>query len=67
MVKYNLQSAFNKIKNLITSGRGVDYVKRGVSLFNDIKNDYSNPAMGKRGKKRRSTPKMGKRRMRKRK
>lgn len=64
MAKYNLKSAIEKIGRVFTSGRGMDYFRRAKGLYNDVKNDYSNPAMGKRRKGRRSTPKMGRRRRR---
>lgn len=63
MAKYNFKSALEKIGRVVGSGRGADYFKRAKSLFTDVKNDYSNPAMGKRRRKR-STPKMGRRRRR---
>lgn len=59
MAKYNFKSALSKIGRVIGSGRGMDYFKRAKSLFEDVKNDYSNPAMGRK-RRRRSTPKMGK-------
>jgi len=63
MVKYSLKGAIGKIGRVISSGRGLDYFKRAQGLFSDIKNDYSNPAMGGRKRRRRkSTPKMGRRR-----
>lgn len=62
MAKYNFKSALEKIGRVVKSGRGLDYFRRAKSLFSDVKNDYSNPAMGKR--RRRSTPKMGRRRRR---
>lgn len=71
MVKYDLKSALGKLERVVSSGRAGNYYNRakglfqgGKSLFNDIKSDYSNPAMGKRRRKRRSTPKMGRRRRR---
>jgi len=72
MAKYNFKSAINKIDRLITSGRAGKYYDRAKRMFkdgsafvNDIKNDYSNPAMGKKRRHRkRSTPKMGRRRRR---
>lgn len=59
MANYNLKSAISKIGRVIGSGRGMDYFKRAKSLFSDLKNDYSNPDMGRKRRKR-STPKMGK-------
>lgn len=71
MVKYNFKSAIDKIGRVVGSGRGANYFNKakqlfegGRGLYNDIKNDYSNPAMGRRRRKRRSTPKMGRRRRR---
>ena len=52
MAKYNLKSAISKIGRVIGSGRGMDYFKRAKSLFNDVRNDYSNPSMGKKRRKR---------------
>ena len=74
MAAYNLKSALAKIGRVVGSGRGVNYFNRakqlfegGQGLFNDVKNDYSNPAMGRRKRKaKRSTPKMGKRKRRRR-
>ncbi len=63
MPKYSFKEAIGKIGRVIKSGRGADYYRRAKGLFNDVKNDYSNPSMGRR--KRRSTPKMGRRRRRK--
>lgn len=65
MAKYDFKSALGKIGRVIGSGRGADYFNRAKSLFTDLKNDYSNPAMGKRRKRgKRSTPKMGRRKRR---
>ena len=71
MAKYDLKSAIDKIGRVFSSGRAANYFNRakglyegGKSLYNDAKNDYSNPAMGRRRRKRRSTPKMGRRRRR---
>lgn len=72
MAKYNFQSAMDKIDRMVTSGRAKKYynrvkglIKGGSNLFNDVKSDVSNPAMGKRRRHRkRSTPKMGRRRRR---
>lgn len=71
MAKYSIKSAIEKIDRVINSGRAGKYYNRakgllkgGSNLFNDIKSDYSNPAMGKRRRGRRSTPKMGRRRRR---
>ena len=65
MAKYNFKTALEKIGRVVGSGRGMDYFKRAKGLFDDVKNDYSNPAMGKRkGRKRRSIPKMGRRKRR---
>lgn len=68
---YNLKSALQKIERVFTSGRAGKYYTNAKKIFNDAKNlgkdvqnDYSNPAMGKRRRKRRSTPKMGRRRRR---
>jgi hypothetical protein len=67
---YNLKSALAKLERVVSSGRAGNYYNRakglfqgGKSLYNDIKGDYSNPAMGKK-RRRRSTPKMGRRRRR---
>ena len=67
---YNLKSALQKIERVFTSGRAGKYYTNAKRIFNDAKNlgkdvqnDYSNPAMGKR-RRRKSTPKMGRRRRR---
>lgn len=67
---YNLKSALQKIERVFTSGRAGKYYTNAKRIFNDaknlgkdVKNDYSNPAMGKR-RRRKSTPKMGRRRRR---
>lgn len=67
---YNLKSALKKIERVFTSGRAGKYYNSAKRIFNDakalgndVKHDYSNPAMGKK-RKRRSTPKMGRRRRR---
>lgn len=71
MVKYSLRDAISKVGRVFSSGRAANYFNRakglyegGKSLYNDAKNDYSNPAMGKRRRRKRSTPKMGRRRRR---
>jgi hypothetical protein len=71
MAKYNLKSALSKIERVFTSGRAGKYYDTAKRIFNnakalgqDVANDYSNPAMGKRRRRRRSTPKMGRRRRR---
>ena len=71
MVKYTLKDAIGKIGRVFSSGRAANYYNRakglfegGKGLYNDVANDYSNPAMGRRRRKRRSTPKMGRRRRR---
>jgi hypothetical protein len=58
MARYNFKTALEKLGRVVTSGRGMNYFNRASSLYKDIKNDYSNPAMGRR--KKRSTPRMGK-------
>lgn len=72
MAKYNLKSAIDKITRVVGSGRAANYFnkakelfKGGSALYRDVKNDYSNPSMGRRKRKgKRSTPKMGRRRRR---